>query len=79
MMIITIIAVLFTGMALGVYIASQIEIGINKSKFKKNKIDTKNQDSNQVFKEMGVVKKWTSGNTLTTTDYNNGFKTDSKK
>ena len=41
-MIITIIAVLLLGMALGVYIASQIEIGINKSMFKKNKIDTKN-------------------------------------
>ena len=75
-MIITIIAVLLLGMALGVYIASQIEIGINKSMFKKNKVDTKNNDSNLVFKEMGVVKKWTytytdkNGNTINTTDYN---------
>ncbi len=76
-MIITIIAVLLLGMVLGVYIASQIEVKINRSMLKKNKIDTKNQDSNQVFKEMGVVKKWSykyidkNGNTIDTTSIYN--------
>ena len=75
-MIITIIAVLVLGMALGVYVASKLENRINNHMFKKNKIDTKNQESNQVFKEMGVVKKWSykytdkNGNTINTTDYN---------
>jgi len=77
MMIITIIAVLLLGMVLGLYISTQIENRINRTMLKKHKIDTKNQDSNQVFKEMGVVKKWSykytdkNGNTIDTTSIYN--------
>ena len=76
-MIITIIAVLLLGMVLGLYISTQIENRINRTMLKKHKIDTKNQDSNQVFKEMGVVKKWSykytdkNGNTIDTTSIYN--------
>ena len=76
-MIITIIAVLLLGMVLGLYISTKIENRINRTMLKKHKIDTKNQDSNQVFKEMGVVKKWSykytdkNGNTIDTTSIYN--------
>jgi hypothetical protein len=51
------IGLLGVGIALGMYISSQIERNVDANMTISDEIDTKNDEPNQVFKEDAVVKK----------------------
>ena len=77
------IGLLGAGVALGMYISSQIERHIDTSMEESDEIDTKNKPSTQIFKEDAIVKKiWSytyideNGNKIEIPDKNQNSTTD---
>ena len=77
------IGLLGAGVALGMYISSQIEKHIDANMTESDEIDTKNKPSTQIFKEDAIVKKiWSytyideNGNKIELPDENQNSTTD---